>query len=165
MTHLYLEWYNLAIVMPAVIRVAPLLCAAGGLYVCSYFTLVFYNLIAPGTKHVPRFCQLHAQTCQPVMWHPDAHLFGAPNFVLGFLYSIVVVIVALAELPEFARVSMMFISWGTVVLALYLVYSLYVKMNIICPLCLVSHALNLIIAILLTYERATNCLLLRRGIS
>jgi uncharacterized membrane protein len=136
--------------MPAAIRIALFLCSVGGLYVCSYFALVFYNLIASDTKYVPRPCQLDTQTCQRVIGHPDARVLGAPNFVLGIPYYIVMIVVALVDVPRFVRMIALCIAWGTVVLAAYLVRSLCVKLRIICPLCLASHTLNLIIAILLT---------------
>jgi uncharacterized membrane protein len=137
------------IMMTPVIRVSLFLCSAGGLYVCSYFALVFYDVIAPDAKYVPRSCQLDAQTCQSVIRHPDARILGAPNFMLGIPYYVVMVVVAFVDVPRFVHVIALCVSWGTVVLATYLVHSLYVKVKIICPLCLVSHSLNLIIAILL----------------
>lgn len=125
--------------------------AAGGLYIAAYFTLVYYNVIAPDARYVPRFCRLEENVCRLVIHHPDARVFGVPNSVLGIVYYVLVIIATLGVAAQPLRDPLMYASWLTVGLALYLIYSLFVKVKVLCPMCLAAHGINVLIAALLTY--------------
>jgi uncharacterized membrane protein len=121
-----------------------------GLYISLYFSLVYYRLIGTRNRLVPAFCRMEEDACQLVVRHSDARVFGVPNAVLGVGYYLLLVLIGVGvDLPMFVS-SMRFASWVSVVLAAYLVYSLFSRVKVLCPLCLFSHALNLVIAVLLT---------------
>ena len=121
-----------------------------GLYISTYFVSAYYGVISPASRLVPRFCRLETGACQSVINHPDASLFGIPNSLLGIGYYSCILFGAALEFPgflAFARIA----SWVAVVFALYLVHSLYFKIKVACPLCLASHAINVVSAVMLTF--------------
>jgi uncharacterized membrane protein len=126
------------------------LSSIAGLYVSTYFTLIFYNIIKPNTKWVPVFCQLKENTCQLILKHRDARVFGIPNSFLGILYYGAMIITVVANPNHNIEAIPIVASWLTVGLSLYLAYSLFFVVKIVCPLCLFSHGINILIAIVIT---------------
>lgn len=128
-----------------------LLSALIGLYISAYFTLVYYRKIKPDTLFIPAFCRLDENTCQLVIRHNDARVFWIPNFVLGIVYYIMILL--LLVVPDFAFLytGLLYVSWLNVALAIYLIHSLLFVVKILCPLCLAAHAVNIIIAFILTF--------------
>ncbi len=125
--------------------------AAMGLYIAAYFTLVYYGLMSANTRLMPKVCRLEERTCQTVLGTKYARVFGVPNSLLGVLYYLTVIAILLAgwtvaPLTE----ALIAVAWFTVVLGLYLAYSLFFIIRIPCPLCLTGHAINLALAVLLT---------------
>ena len=125
--------------------------AATGLYIAAYFTLVYYGLIGANTRLMPSVCRLEQRTCQTVLGTRYARVFGVPNSLLGVLYYLTVIAVLLMGWTA-APVSgaVIAVAWFTVVLGLYLAYSLFFVIRIPCPLCLTGHSINLALAVLLT---------------
>ena len=121
-----------------------------GLYISLYFTLVYYRLIAPNIAFIPAFCRMEESTCHLVIHHPDARALGVPNSLLGTGYYVFLIFVGAAIGTPTVVSSMRFVSWIPVALGVYLVYSLFFKVKALCPLCLISHGLNLAIALLFT---------------
>ena len=132
---------------------ALIILSAVGLYISLYFSLVYYRLIGANTGLVPSFCRMEEGACRLVIHHHDANLFGVPNSVLGVGYYLCVVMVGIGVGDPFFVSVMQFASWLSVLLAVYLVYSLFSRVRVVCPLCLVSHGINLVIAVLLTLCR------------
>jgi uncharacterized membrane protein len=131
-----------------------ILLAAVGLYIAAYFTLVYYGLLAANTKLMPSICRLEERTCQTVLGTKYARLFGAPNSLLGVLYyAAVIVILAGGWSAAPVGVALLVTAWFTVAVGLFLIYSLFFIIRIPCPLCLVGHAINLALALLLTLAR------------
>ena len=134
-------------------HVALIALSVIGLYISSYFSLVYYRLIDASTRLIPSFCRMEEGACRLVIHHPDATLFVVPNSMLGAGYYLCVVIAGIGiENPIFVSVIRS-ASWISVLLAAYLVYSLGFRVKMMCPLCLVSHGINLVIAVLLTFYR------------
>lgn len=123
-----------------------------GLYISTYFTLVYYRKIGPETRFIPSFCSLDEQTCQRVIFHPHARIFLLPNFVLGIVYYLFVLLRAFSG-PDFVLSGiLLYASWLTVIAAIFLSYSLFFVVRIICPLCLTAHGINILIAWILTHR-------------
>jgi len=122
-----------------------------GLYISTYFTLVYYRKIKPDTRYIPAFCHLDEDACQLVIRHRNARVFRIPNFVLGIVYYLLILLLLL--MPEFAflQTVLLYTSWLTVALAIYLVHSLVFVVKILCPLCMAAHAVNIVISIILTF--------------
>lgn len=103
---------------------------------------------------MPKFCRLEKGTCESLLNTGDARIFKVPNFYLGILFYIFIFIVVLDEgLFAFLYISVLTITGFTVVLGLYLIYSLFFKIRIQCILCLASHTINLTLFILILMAR------------
>lgn len=125
--------------------------SAIGLYIAAYFTLVYYGLISANTRLMPTVCRLEERTCQTVLGTKYARVFGVPNSLLGVLYYLSVIAILLAGWTVAPITgALIAVAWFTVLLGLYLAYSLFFIIRIPCPLCLTGHAINLALAILLT---------------
>ena|SRR5438445_5258500 len=125
--------------------------SAIGLYIAAYFTLVYYGLISANTRLMPSVCRLEERTCQTVLGTRYARVFGVPNSLLGILYYLTVVAILLMGWTVAPITGVLIaVAWFTVLLGLYLAYSLFFIIRIPCPLCLTGHAINLALAVLLT---------------
>jgi uncharacterized membrane protein len=130
-----------------------ILLPAIGLYISTYFTLVYYGILPPDTRWIPSVCRMEKGACQLVIRHPDAKVFGVPNSLLAICYYTSVLALGLGvDFPIYVSIVEV-ASWATVLLAVYLIYSLFFKVKVVCPLCLVSHAINLVLAIVITLFR------------
>jgi len=127
-----------------------ILLSSAGMYISLYFTLVYYSVIKSSARFMPRFCRLDQISCSVIIHHKDARVLRAPNFVIGLAYySLILFYVGNAPMPWLDMI-LTYASWLTVGLGIYLVYSLYFVVKVMCPLCLISHAVNLVIAIVLS---------------
>ena len=122
-----------------------------GLYISSYFSLLYYGFMDVQTSFVPAFCRMEEGACHLVLRHPDAKLFGMPNWVVGIGYYFIMLVLSSGTgsptLVSLARVA----SWLSVLVAAYLVYSLIFRIRIGCVLCFVCHAINVVIAMVMTF--------------
>ena len=122
-----------------------------GLYIAAYFTLVYYGLLRPSTRLMPSVCRLKDRTCQTVLTTKYAHLFGVPNSLLGvFYYLAVIVLLSAGWTSAPVGTALIAAAWFAVAVGFLLVYSLFFIIRIPCPLCLAGHAINLLLALLLT---------------
>jgi uncharacterized membrane protein len=138
--------------MNGVLIASTLILAAVGLYIAAYFTLVYYRVIEPRSRLMPRVCQLKDQTCRTVLETPYARVFGLPNSALGVLYYAgLITIVLTGQLATSFGLLLIVVSWFTVALGLFLAYALFFIIKIPCPLCLAAHAINTLVAAALTY--------------
>ena len=88
---------------------ASVILSALGLYIASYFTLVYYGLLEANTRLVPRVCQLEERSCKTVLSTRYARIFGVPNSLLGVLYYLFVVIVLMGGFTD-ASISLALIA-------------------------------------------------------
>ncbi len=129
-----------------------LLLSLIGLLISLYFTLVYYERIPANYYLVPRICRMKESTCQTVLSTGDARVFGLPNSALGILYYGIVFFITVAggwESGGFVQRFFLWVSILVVLLSFYLSYSLLYRIKIVCPLCFVSHGMNVLIALLL----------------
>jgi len=133
-------------------RALIFLLALLGLAIATYFTGVAYRLIPPDTRYIPRVCRLGEDTCRKVVDTPRARVFGVPNSLLGMIYYVALMALAVAgTAPPWLDLAYRLVAWGTVALGVFLTYSLLFITRVPCVLCFTSHALNLVIAIILTW--------------
>lgn len=123
--------------------------AVPGLLISLYFTLVAYRVVPPDARWIPRVCRMGEETCRPVLEHRDARVAGVPNPVPGLVYYSVVCVAGAAGFPAPLLIPVRVASWAAVALGVYLTYSLLFRVRIPCRLCLASHAINLVLAVLL----------------
>ncbi len=127
-----------------------LLLAVVGLLIALYFVLVYYGLLRPDTRLVPAVCRMSDDSCQLVIRHPDAHIFGLPNAVYGVGFYLLVIVSILFPDISFLHTAVLVVSWISVAVGIYLIYSLFFKIKIPCPLCLTAHGINIVLAVVLT---------------
>ncbi len=128
--------------------------AVPGLLISLYFTLVTYRIMPPDARWVPKVCRMREDTCRSVLDHPDSRVAGIPNSVPGLVYYCVVCLAAVAGFPAPLRLPLLVAAWAAVALGLYLTYSLVFRVGVACRLCLASHAINLALALLVTFGPA-----------
>jgi uncharacterized membrane protein len=81
-------------------------------------------------------------------------VFGLPNFALGILYYLALIALPFAAEPDSEwMTAAAVISWFIVLFGIYLVYALFFKIRLSCPLCMVGHGINLALAVCLTVMR------------
>ena len=133
-------------------NVAIIVLSATGLLISTYFTAVAYRWIRADEKWIPPFCRMGEQTCVSIVFTPRARVFGLPNSVLGQIFYVAILFglpLGLIGQPMLWRVYLA-ASLVTVVLGVYLSYSLLFITRVPCKLCFTSHAINgLIFALLL----------------
>jgi len=118
-----------------------------GFGISSYFTGVAYRWVAPDTRWIPSVCRMGEHTCATIVFTRRAQIFGVPNSVLGQLFYAMLAMVAVAGgLNEpVIRLVVLAVSGVTVLLGLYLTYSLLFVTRVNCVLCLTSHAINVVL--------------------
>ena len=133
-----------------------IILAAVGLTISSYFTAVAYGWIDPTEKWIPSFCRMGEQTCSRVIHSPRARVFGLPNSLLGQLFYLAILAATFANLIFLKPYSWLFLSASflTVLLGIYLSYSLLYLTRIRCVLCFTSHAINGVIFLILFAGRS-----------
>lgn len=87
--------------------------------------------------------------CLSILQTPEARIFGLPNFVLGLMFYILLVVATLGDLGGFLFDIVLAIALFTVLLALYLIYALRVRLQTDCVLCYTAHGINTAIALIL----------------
>ncbi len=127
-----------------------LLLAVVGLLIALYFVLVYYGLLRPDTRLVPAVCRMSDDSCQLVIRHPDAHIFSLPNAVYGVGFYLLLIVSILFPDTSFLHTAVLVVSWISVAVGIYLIYSLFFKIKIPCPLCLTAHGINIVLAVVLT---------------
>jgi uncharacterized membrane protein len=129
-----------------------ILLAFAGFLVSLYFTGIYYNILRSDIWWIPRVCRIEESTCLSILKTPEARIFGLPNFVLGLIFYLLIIAAAVTETfgaSDFLFDLILSIALFTVVLAVYLIYSLTVKLKTPCVLCYTAHAINSGIALLL----------------
>lgn len=121
-----------------------------GLGIASYFTAVTYGWMRADSTLIPRLCRMERDTCAYVLETPQAKVFGLPNSALGIVYYLLVLSrCASGPWAPIWESALLASALLTVALGAYLTYSLLYRLRVTCPLCLLSHAANALIALLL----------------
>ena len=130
---------------------AIVLLASGGFVISMYFTAVAYRWMQPDSKWVPPGCRMGGDTCAAIVFTPRARVFGLPNSVLGQIFYVALVGGVVGEVLFSKPVYYGYVaaSLVTVVLGAYLSYSLLFLTRVPCKLCFTTHAINLLIFLLL----------------
>jgi len=128
------------------------LCVVG-FGISSYFTGVAYRWIKPDTRWIPAFCRMGEETCATIVFTPLARVFGVPNSVLGKIFYATLGIVASWDGLDWTltRPLLVAASGVSVLLGIYLTHSLILVLRVNCVLCFASHAINLVIFVILIW--------------
>jgi uncharacterized membrane protein len=121
-----------------------------GLLISGYFAAVYHRLIPNADRFVPKFCRLEPGACATILETRQARLFGVPNFDLGVLFYTGLTVSALFPDAWKELRTMLFLgSMVAVAMGFYLSYSLLFRLRVHCRLCYTSHAINILIFLLL----------------
>ena len=115
-----------------------------GFLIASYFTAIAYRWIDPQAAYLPQFCRMGEKTCASVVFTPRARIFGIPNSVLAQIYYVLLMVALWGGLlwrPPFYAIVLAAATL-TVLLGIYLSYSLLFLTRIPCKLCFAGHAIN-----------------------
>ncbi len=126
------------------------LCSSVGMVISLYFALVYHGMVEPDARWIPRVCRMEKGTCDTILRTQDAKVLGVPNFYPGILFYSTILWAVIS--PDIAADTMDLIrtaSGITVLLGIYLTYSLLRRVRVNCVFCFASHAINLILFILL----------------
>jgi uncharacterized membrane protein len=121
-----------------------------GLLISAYFAAIYYRVVPTVDRYVPKFCRVEPAACETVLKTPEARLLGVPNFDLGMLYYASLLSSAfMFALWKQLHLMLFLGSIVTVVTGLYLSYVLAFRLRVRCALCFLSHAVNLLIFLIL----------------
>ncbi len=125
--------------------------AALSFLISSYFTAVAYRWIKPDANWIPSFCRMGEQTCASIVFTPRARILGLPNSLLGQVFYVALIAAIVGEFLFTKPLVYCYLlaSLVTVLLGMYLSYSLLFLTRVPCKLCFTSHGINLVIFILL----------------
>ena len=118
-----------------------------GFLISSYFTCVSFKWIQPDATWIPSFCQMGKRTCTTIIFTPRASLLGVPNSLMAQFFYAAIVFGLWKEWTFFYPFYYLYLSASflTVILGLYLSYSLLFLTRVTCKLCFISHGINLAI--------------------
>ncbi|MBI1977528.1 MAG: vitamin K epoxide reductase family protein [Candidatus Omnitrophica bacterium] len=117
-----------------------------GLWISIYFTGVFYKWFAPDVFWIPKVCRLKEETCVAILDTPRATLFGIPNSAFGIGVYAYLLLNLFVPLPAIIALTLTLLA---VLRSLYLTYSLMFVTKISCPLCFTTHAINLVLFLII----------------
>ena len=133
------------------IPISILLLSAISFWIATYFTAVSYRWVNPEASWIPSFCRMGERTCSSIVHTPRARVFGIPNSVLGQIFYLALMAGILGGFIFSSPLFYFYLAGSllTVLLGVYLTYSLLFLTRVPCKLCFTSHAINLVIFILL----------------
>ncbi len=125
------------------------LCAVG-FFISGYFTGVTFHWVRPDSRWVPPVCRMGQDTCSSVVFTPQARVFGPPNAVLGLVFYPGLAAAAMGGAFDepLMRLVLLAACGVTVLLGLFLTYSLLFVIRVRCVLCFTSHMVNLALFII-----------------
>lgn len=126
--------------------------SAIGFYISLYFTLIYLRFISPAKFLLPNVCKLSGSTCETIINTKYAKILGFPNFVYGLFYYLAIFLFVIFDFNNYIKIAIVLISWLVVVLGVYLIYALLKVLRVNCLLCFISHAVNFLIAVLLSFQ-------------
>lgn len=93
------------------------------------------------------------ETCASIVFTPRARVFGLPNSLLGQVFYLALLVGVAGDFLFNQPLVYFYLlaSLITVLLGIYLTYSLLFLTRVPCKLCFTSHAINLVIFILLLF--------------
>ena len=140
------------------VSILLMVAALGGLVLALYFTLLYYRILAPASCPSPGGSRGGSSACELVVFSSYGRLFVLPNSVYALPFYCLVLVAAYLRLFDVASLAgaparlfwdVLAVSCAlSVVMGLYLVHALFFKLRTVCVLCLLGHAINLLIAIL-----------------
>ncbi len=134
-----------------VIEITLMVGSCVGFCISSYFTALSYRWIHSDTSWIPSFCRMGKKTCASIIDTPRARLFGIPNSALGQLFYLALIVALLTSQLFTSPFYFLCLTASalTVLMGLFLTYSLLFWTQVSCPLCFMSHGINFLIFVLL----------------
>lgn len=134
-------------VVPVVIGVLALV----GLADSVYLSLAHYGVVEVETPVLTEMCEPRAGTCESVQRTSQATTLGVPNSMLGVGYYMLVAAATAARLLTgrwFAPRLMLALTIAAMCFSIYLLYVLVFQIRVLCPYCMLAHAINIALVVL-----------------
>lgn len=133
------------------LRVGIVLLSFAGVCLAGRFTWAFYASAARRRRNT----EVPPSRCLNVLEAPQAAVWGVPNALLGLVWYGLILLWTLWPAPLAAwhwtwRAALITGAWTAVGFGVYLTHALLVVLRLPCRLCLLSHAINGALALLLT---------------
>ena len=128
--------------------IATQILAVIGLAISCYFIHIYKGYIKQNTKLLPKE-NCPAGTCGNIVATDYSYLFWIPNFVLVIFCYIELIVLGFVKSTQLL-IFILIAVWGSVGFAVYLIHAMLYRIHIVCRLCMVTHAINLLIAIIYT---------------
>ncbi|MBI2131037.1 vitamin K epoxide reductase family protein [Candidatus Woesearchaeota archaeon] len=131
----------------SIFQILLMTLSIGGLFISFYFLCAKKGWCPKFVKNMP-LCD--GNTCMRVSDSRYGNMFGVPNYISGFIYYVIILAFSLFNFDKNVLYVLLIVSWSTVLLAVYLTYALLVKLKTVCVPCLISHGINLGIAVVIS---------------
>ncbi len=119
-----------------------------------YFLLVAYRWMRPDPRWMPSVCRMSPGTCARIVDTREGRLFGVPNALPGLVWYAMMVgagTIALVTGDVPYCESLLALSLLVLLVTLYLIYALVARLRVVCTLCYLAHAINLGVAVVLSF--------------
>ncbi len=121
-----------------------------------YYTLLHYGYLGFQSPFVPMICELKQGVCRTLATSSWACTFGIPNSIFGMGYYALVGIAAVSrfKLKHWPfDAALMAISIVAALFSTYLAWAMVFRVHEICPICVTSQVINVILAIIFIKTR------------
>lgn len=123
-------------------------CSAVGWANACVFTLMIAGRLAVDSPLAQKVCRLDTRDCEKVISSRNARLLGMPNSAVGLVWYAVAggwagLALISGTLPF--REMILGLSALSVLLGLYLSWSLMFRLKVVCKFCYLGHFMNLLI--------------------
>ncbi|MCF7804282.1 MAG: vitamin K epoxide reductase family protein [Candidatus Marinimicrobia bacterium] len=126
---------------------AIILLAIVGALIALYFSLATYQIVREDLIESMPVCNVHGER-ERIVDTFYGRVFFLPNSIYGFVYYMTLLVTAIfywQQITGFWAMAYLIGSGFVAVFSLFLFWSLQVKLNTMCRLCVTSHVINLII--------------------
>jgi uncharacterized membrane protein len=130
------------------IRLSLIFFSGLGLWSCLYFAQEEFNVRKKKTQHHEFTCA--DGSCIMLARTPWARIFGFPNWYMGIVYYVLVILAAVISNETLVALAMLGAAFSTI-MSVVLMYGLAVKLRVFCKFCYLAHFANIAILFVWTF--------------
>lgn len=142
---------------PGLAALLPVLCLIGAA-LATYLSVIHYGVWF-GNVSLGAFCGAGGGDCSGVLASRFGQLAGLPVSIWGLCYytvagalSLAILLLRPEDTPPFAR-ALFWITAAALAFDAYLGWIMWARLEMVCPLCLATYAVNLMIFLIVTFRR------------
>ena len=130
------------------LRLLLLVTALAGGYSCASIALEGRALFGVQIEKLPFICT--SNTCSKLAASRFSHILGVPNWWFGSVYYLFIALVVISHSPQL-YITAIAATVAACIMSLVLIWALQVKLQIVCRVCYLAHAVNFCILFLLFF--------------